>query len=416
MNPSNSRTSYLFGKYYDRTACQEEIKELFDILKSSSDQELTKLMRDEWDNSQQGDPSVFTFEKSQEMLDKIMSSVGDDHNFYEEVSTVKSKNRPFIFMAISAAAAIIILTVIGLDIWTEKITPKPVQIVADKLKNDVLPGVNKAVLTLSDGQRIVLDGIDNGIIERNESFEIIKSENGQLVYHAFDKNYKNAINGDFNIVSTPRGGEYRIILPDGSKVWLNAASSIKFPGVFKRNIREVELDGEAYFEIAKKSAMPFVVRSGSTEIEVLGTHFNVKAYSNQKVMKTTLVEGSVKIKEGESSLLLKPGQQARLSGGNMTILNNVDIEEQVAWKNGLFVFKDAGIVEVMHQAALWYDLTVTFEGNITEKYLTGKVSRSVNVSEFLNILDYAGVKFKIEGNNITVMNNQESKYEKLIIH
>jgi ferric-dicitrate binding protein FerR (iron transport regulator) len=187
-------------------------------------------------------------------------------------------------------------------------------------------------------------------------------------------------------------------------VWLNAESSIKFPGVFKRNIREVELDGEAYFEIAKKSAMPFMVRSGSTEIEVLGTHFNVKAYSDQKVMKTTLVEGSVKIKEGKSSLLLKPGQQARMVEGNITILNNVDIEEQVAWKNGLFVFKDATIDEVMSQVASWYDLNVTYEGKIPEKYLTGKVSRSVNASEFMNLLNYAGVKFKITGKNIVIKN------------
>jgi ferric-dicitrate binding protein FerR (iron transport regulator) len=185
---------------------------------------------------------------------------------------------------------------------------------------------------------------------------------------------------------------------------LNAASKIKFPAVFKRNIREVELDGEAYFEIAKRSAMPFVVKTGKTEIEVLGTHFNVKAYSSQEVMKTTLVEGSVKIKGGNSSLLLKPGQQARLAGGSMTVVSNVDIEEQVAWKNGLFIFKDATIEEVMSQVASWYDLNVSFEGKIPEKLLTGKVSRSVNVTEFMNLLNYAGVKFKIKGKNIVIAN------------
>lgn len=404
MNSSKSRTSYLFSKYYDRTASQKEINELFNILKSSSDQELTKLMRDEWENFQDKEDILFDFDKSSDMLDKILASGREKSNFHEEDSVEKSRIRPLFYISISAAAAIIILNIIGLDFWNEKITPTPVQIVTAKATKNISTGVNKAVLTLSDGKRIILDSINNGIIEKNENFEINKTENGHLVFHAFDKNYKNARNGDFNILSTPRGGEYRITLPDGSKVWLNAASTIKFPGVFKRNIREVELDGEAYFEIAKRSAMPFMVSSGSTEIEVLGTHFNVNAYSNQKVMKTTLVEGSVKIKEGKSSLLLKPGQQARLAGGNMTILDNVDIEEQVAWKNGLFVFKDATVEEVMNQVASWYDLNVSYEGKIPEKYLTGKVSRSVNASEFMNLLNYAGVKFKITGKNIVIKN------------
>jgi transmembrane sensor len=404
MNFSNSRTSYLFSKYYDRTASQKEIKELFNILKSSSDQELTKLMRDEWEHFQHMEAPFFGFDKSQEMLDKILASGRDQNNLHEEAPVVKSRIRPLIFISISAAAAIIILNIIGLDFWTEKLTQPSVQIASEKVEPILSPGGNKAVLTLANGQRIVLDTINNGIIEKNESFEINKTEDGQLVYHAFDRNYKNARNGDFNIVSTPRGGEYRIILPDGSKVWLNAASSLKFPGVFKRNVREVELDGEAYFEIAKRSAMPFKVRSGNTEIEVLGTHFNLKAYSNQKVIKTTLVEGSVKINEGKSSVLLKPGQQARQAGGNITILNNVDIEEQVAWKDGLFVFKDASIEEVMSQVSSWYDLDIIFEGKIPEKYLTGKVSRSVNATEIMNLLNYAGVKFKITGENIVIMN------------
>jgi len=404
MNSSKSRTSYLFSKYYDRTASQEEIDELFEILKSSSDQELTKLMRDEWENFQDMEAPFFDFDKSHEMLEQILASSREKSNLEEEPSVLKSRIRPIFYISISAAAAILIFNIIGLDFWNEKITHPSVQIATSKISKDVSAGENKAVLTLSNGQKIILDSIDNGIIEKNENFEIKKTENGQLVYHAFDRNYKNAHNGDFNIVSTPRGGEYRITLPDGSKVWLNAASTIKFPGVFKRNIREVELDGEAYFEIAKRSAMPFKVKSGNTEIEVLGTHFNVKGYSNQKVMKTTLVEGSIKINKGESSVLLKPGQQAQLAGGNMTILNNIDIEEQVAWKNGLFVFKDATIEEVMSQVASWYDLNVSYEGKIPEKYLTGKVSRSVNASEFMNLLNYAGIKFKITGKNIVIIN------------
>lgn len=403
MHSFNSTISILFKKYYNKTASPHEIRELFELLKSSSDDELTELIRNEWEDQENEDP-IFSIEMSENILKNILSEMGDVKSQTEETVPLSLFKWSILYKSLSAAAAIIILLGIGLYFRSSLNSNPGNQKASVQLNADALPGVNKAILILGDGQKIILDSLINGLIAKTENFEVNKTENGQLVYHAFDRNYKNARGEDINTLVTPRGGEYRVTLPDGSKVWLNATSSIKFPGVFKGNIREVELNGEAYFEIAKNSAMPFRVKSNGAQIEVIGTHFNVKAYGNEKLMKTTLVEGSIKITAGNFSHLLKPGQQAILTKGELKVLDNVDIEEQVAWKNGLFLFKDTSIEDVMSQVASWYDLNVIFEGKIPEKYLTGKVSRSVNASEFMNLLKYAGVKFKIKEKNIIITN------------
>ena len=403
MHSFNSTISILFKKYYNKTASPQEIRELFDLLKSISDDELTELIRNEWED-QENEELIFSLEMSENILKNILSEVGDVKSQTEETVPRSLFKWPILYKSLSAAAAIIILLGIGLYFRSSRTLNPGNQIPSVQINPDALPGVNKGILILGNGQKIILDSLSNGLIAKTENFEVNKTENGQLVYHAFDKNHKNARTEDFNTLITPRGGEYRITLPDGSKVWLNATSSLKFPGVFKGNIREVELKGEAYFEITKNSAMPFRVKSNGAQIKVIGTHFNVKSYGNEKLMKTTLVEGSIKITAGNSSHILKPGQQAILTNGKMSVLDNVDIEEQLAWKNGLFLFKDASIKDVMEQAALWYDLKVTFEGKIPDKYLTGKVSRSVNASEFMKLLNYAGVKFEITGKNIIIIN------------
>ena len=403
MHSFNSTISILFKKYYNKTASPQEIRKLFELLKSSSDVELEELIRKEWEDQENEDP-IFSLEMSENILKNILSEVGDVKSQTEETVPLSLFTWPILSKSLSAAAAIIILLGIGLYFKSSLNINPGNQIASVQINPDALSGVNKAVLILGNGQKFILDSLSNGLIAKTENFEVNKTENGQLVYHAFDKNHKNARTEDFNTLITPRGGEYRITLPDGSKVWLNATSSLKFPGVFKGNIREVELKGEAYFEITKNSAMPFRVKSNGAQIKVIGTHFNVKSYGNEKLMKTTLVEGSIKITAGNSSHTLKPGQQAILTNGKMSVLDNVDMEEQLAWKNGLFLFKDASIKDVMEQAALWYDLKVTFEGKIPEKYLTGKVSRSVNASEFMKLLNYAGVKFEITGKNIIILN------------
>jgi hypothetical protein len=403
MNSFDSTISILFKKYYNKTASPQEIRNLFDLLNSCSDVELEELIRKEWED-QENEDSIFSLEMSENILKNILSEEKDDQAQTEDSVFKRNFRWPIFYRSLSAAAAIIILLSIGLYFRSSLNSNPGNQIASVQIDQDALPGVNKAVLILGNGRKIILDSLSNGLVAKTENFEVKKTDNGELVYNGFGRNHKNALSEDFNTLITPRGGEYRVTLPDGSKVWLNASSSIKFPGVFKGNIREVELNGEAYFEIAKNSAMPFRVKANGAQIEVIGTHFNVKAYGNEKRMKTTLVEGSIKITAGNFSHLLKPGQQAILTKGELKVLDNVDIEEQVAWKNGLFIFKDATIEEVMSQVASWYDLNVSFEGKIPEKLLTGKVSRSVNSTEFMNLLNYAGVKFEITGKNIIIKN------------
>lgn len=400
MYSLNSRKAHLFKKYYNKTASPAEIKELLLMLKEASDDELIVLMREEWENLQPED-RLFDSGKSIEMLNNILPEADI---LDEDIIEDKKEQWIYVLKRLSGTAAVMILVGIGIYFLRYENEKIGSEVAVIPVLNDVPPGGNKAILTLADGKQVILDSLKNGSILKTADFEINKSEDGQLVYHALDRNYENAVTTDLNMVSTPRGGEYKVILPDGSKVWLNAASSLKFPAVFRGNIREVELKGEAYFEVAKNEAMPFKVRSKHADIEVLGTHFNVRAYNDELSMKTTLVEGSVKVRTPNTINRLKPGEQAVLENNKVHIIDNIDVQEQIAWKNGLFQFKDASLEDVMKQAALWYDLKVSYTGEIPKKYFTGKTSRRVNASEFLNMLRYIGVEFKRQGKNVEISN------------
>lgn len=397
MYPENSRASYLFKKYYSKSASSEEVDELFFLLKNMSDDELTQLTREEWENLEL-EKSLFDTAKSNEILDGIIS----EKTYIEEASLQDSNVRwIYGFQKLYVAAAVIIFLGFGLHFFKDSGTEIQQQTVTAPVFNDVPPGGNKAILMLADGRRITLDSLKNGLILRTSDFEVNKTADGQLVYQSFEKNKLNTNNSEFNMIYTPRGGEYKVILPDGSKVWLNAATSIRFPTVFRGKTREVDLKGEAYFEVAKNPRMPFKVKSRDAEIEVLGTHFNVRAYTDERAMKTTLVEGSVKVNSRGSNKILKPGEQAVLEGKAMQV-STVVVEEQIAWKNGLFQFQDASLEDVMKQASLWYDLKVSYAGKIPQKQFTGKTSRKVNASEFMNMLKYFGVEFKREGKNVLI--------------
>lgn len=400
MHSSNARLSYLFNSYYNKTATKQEIEELFQLLDTTSDDELAALIRGAWDGLQI-EESLFSSDKSLEILNRILPAGAAVNSLEEEAIVNNDRRWPSIFRKFSAAAAILIFISVGTYFWLNP-APEPRAKIVSNVFHDAPPGGNKAILTLANGKTIILDSAQNGIIVKTANFEVNKTKDGQLVYHVVENNTQKP---GLNTLSTPRGGQYQVVLPDGSKVWLNAASSIKFPSAFKGKIREVELKGEAYFEVAKNAAMPFKVKSTHAKIEVLGTHFNVRAYDDENAMKTTLVEGSVKITSGNLTNVLKPGDQAVLNGDNgMKVINDVDADVETAWKNGLFQFKDASIEEIMRQAALWYNLNISFEGEIPKRYFTGKISRNVKASEFLNMLKYTGVKFRIEGENIIVMN------------
>ena len=271
---------------------------------------------------------------------------------------------------------------------------KPV-IVADKSTG------SKAVLTLADGSAIILDNSPNGTVSKQGSTVVDKTSNGQLVYRSETTPTTQAEN--INTLSTPKGGQYQLQLPDGSKVWLNAASSIKFPAAFSGSERKVELIGEAYFEIAKNAQKPFkVVLAQGAVIEVLGTHFNVMAYQNEKNINTTLLEGSVKISKSSLALTIKPGEQAVL---NKTLqAYKVDAEQEIAWQKGDFQFSNTDFAGILRELERWYDVDFVYE-ELPSKKLNGIVSRKYNLTQVLKMLEITGgVKFKMEGRQIRVIN------------
>ncbi len=271
------------------------------------------------------------------------------------------------------------------------------------------------MLTLSDGSVINLSAVNDGDIASSQGLQITKTHDGQLMYSMKPSSLteeKSLKSENYNIISTPRGGKYQIILVDGTKVWLNASSSLKFPTSFAANQRSVEVTGEAYFEVTKNEVKPFYVVTKGQTIEVLGTKFNVSAYSDEKNLTTTLLEGSVKINAGKQSIIIKPGEQSVLEKDQLEI-GTTNIDEAIAWKNDKFKFNNENIVSLMRKISRWYDVEVEFRGKISNEGFGGQVSRSRNISEVLEVLQLTGlVHFEIskgdangKGRRVIVLQN-----------
>lgn len=308
---------------------------------------------------------------------------------------------------IAVAASLVICVGIGL-VLLKKEEPKKSMATVVRKSDAILPGANKAMLTLSDGSKIVLESEENGNLAEQEGVNIIKHADGHLTY--IDNNG----DGDaiaINTLETPRGGQYQIQLPDGTKVWLNSASSIKYPSRFSKDKRTIELTGEAYFEVAKKiingKRVPFVVSTGLQQIEVLGTHFNVKAYRNDYDAATTLLEGSVKVtplQQPSKAIVISPTQQAVTNPDHSLAVKIVDVEEAVAWKNGYFVFEDEDIQSIMNVISRWYDVDIVYRGQVTKQKFGGAFPRTSNINDLLKYMEtYGNVSFKVEGRRIVVM-------------
>ena len=301
------------------------------------------------------------------------------------------------------AAAIIILSGVGLFFLTNNKQGNSEKSTIAKSKSaDIEPGKQGAILTLIDGSKMLLDSLGNGVVTTQNGTKVLL-QNGQLVYKT--GNSSKAEIG-YNTMTTPKGRQFQLVLPDGSKVWLNAASSIKYPTVFSSNERKVEVTGEAYFEVVKNAASPFRVRvNDETEIEVLGTHFNVNSYMNEESINTTLLEGSVSVKNGSGKLILQPGQQARVAGNEkIKLFAEVDVEKVMAWKNGVFNFEDATLEEVMRQLERWYDIDVVYEKNIPRLEFYGKMGRDLSLATVLRGLEKSNVHFRIEeGRKLVVL-------------
>lgn len=269
--------------------------------------------------------------------------------------------------------------------------------------HEIKPGGNNAVLTLSNGQKINLSTATNGQIAKSGSIQIYKTGRGQILYRSDTLPKADIITS--NNISTPKGGQWQVTLPDGSKVKLNSSSSLSYPTSFKnQKQRIVKLTGEGYFEVAKDKAHPFIVRTDMQTVEVLGTHFDINAYTDEPATKTTLTEGSVRVSAiNGNSQILSPGRQSILKQGSLTE-TAVNIEDELAWTNGSFRFRDQNIQSIMRQISRWYDIQVQYEPNVSYEELNGRISRDKNLSQVLKALEATKtVHFKVEGRRITVM-------------
>lgn len=336
----------------------------------------------------------------------LQASIEATIDQYELGNSIKVQKNNVIYWSRSsqlvAAIFIGVLVVLGWLMINKNSQDKMIQPSLVKIKNEVAPGRSKAVLTLADGSVIALDDEKNGRIAKQGNIEVNKSNGGQLEYKLTGSSKPSETL--FNTLSTPRGGQYKLNLPDGSQVWLNAASSIKYPTTFHGNERKVDISGEVYFEIAHDARMPFKVRVNGMEVKVLGTHFNVNAYSDEMAIKTSLLEGSIELSKSGSIVPLKPGQQAQLvtSSGNIQVVDDIDMNEVVAWKNGYFSFNKADLQTVMRQIARWYDVEISYEGIIPQRFFGGKIDRNSNASEVLKILEESKVHFTIDNKRIIV--------------
>jgi ferric-dicitrate binding protein FerR (iron transport regulator) len=299
----------------------------------------------------------------------------------------------------SIAASVILISTIGLYLYMHKQGDSVTVKATSQQKIDIAPGSDKAVLTLADGRTINLTDAGNGDIAALQGVKISKTKEGQLVYHITGRNGGGSqaeSMSNTNTIATPAGGQYQVILPDGSQVFLNAASSLTYPVQFSKSERRVELSGEAYFEIALSKNQPFKVISGKQEVEVLGTRFNINCYADESAMATTLEEGSVRVTINKQSRTIIPGQQTLMMSDGQMKVKEADLESALAWKNGRIYFNQADIPTIMRQVARWYDVKIRYEGVVTGDSFTGGVSRSSSLESLLKILRLNKINFKLE--------------------
>lgn len=356
---------------------------------------------EEWLNENEENRAFFNQLQSEEGLiaeTKFFSQTEKEQAWHQLQKAIKPKTRT-LWPRIAAAASIILCLSAGGYFLLHKQTPKQ-QIAQNQLiHNDIAPGGNKAILT-SNGRKYVLDSAKNGTISNKGGIAIDKKSDGLISYNAASGNGISTM--IYDTLTIPRAGTHKLILSDGSKIWLNAATTIRYPEKFIGNERKVELiSGEAYFEVVHNDKMPFRVVSKNQVIEDIGTHFNINAYEDEPFIITTLIEGKVKVTNQQNTVLLKPGQQALLKNGHFKV-EDANADMAIAWKNGLFRFENTSLPEVMRQVSRWYNVEISYEGKIPDRTFTGKIHRDVNASEALEILKFTKVNFKIEGKKIIV--------------
>jgi len=390
MGISTERLNYLLQAYSEGTISLLEHQELF---REINDGDHTQLINNFLNMRLLAQPDTQSKQGADidwpAMFNKIVEPVTTEPTAPHTGSILSVKWLRY------AAVAVLVLSV-GFAFWPKKQAKQP-EVSANLPQTDVeAPSGNKAILTLSNGSTIILENAADGELAHQGNTQIVKSANGQIEYKIVKESGKKIETPAFNTMSTPRGSEYQLILPDGSKVWLNAASSITYPVYFVGNERKVSITGEVYFEVTRDIKKPFKVNvNGQSEIEVLGTIFNVNAYTDGPSFKTSLLKGSVKVNQK----IIKPGQ-AYLDGN----IVKTDLDQDIAWKNGVFNFHKLELKEVMRQIARWYDIEVIYEGNIPKTHFFGEMGRDLSLSQVLKGLHGSGLNFRIERGKRLIVN------------
>lgn len=379
-----------------------EIQILIDKYLSGEASQEERMTVEHWYENVSGPDGEFSEQRLQALKSDMHQAVFSQLKKEALVVPLKASSRLLHYVGWVAAILVIGIGVGFYFYSSERSLPGKL---ASQLPNDIVPGGNKATLTLADGSTLALDGAGSGQLASQAGVAIRKNEDGLLSYQADQNSTGHTL--VYNTISIPRGGKYRVILADGTKIWLNSATILKYPTEFSGDERKVELSGEAYFEVAKDPNKPFKVLSEGQTVEVLGTHFNINAYADEGHTSSTLLEGSIRISSGSQLAVLKPGQQSIIKPGPennkaIQVNTNINTAEVIAWKDDLFQFEDADIKTVMNQIGRWYDVDVVYGNKIPEDHYTGKVSRNVNASQALKILEASGINFKIEGKKIIV--------------
>ncbi len=430
MQSPESYYHYLINRYFNNSITREELDELLALVRSGEyDDELTAALLQQWEaaGAEKKETGIDWDSKLEAMLQQHRAAV------VEMPATRRIK-----WYRIAAAAVLLLSMGTGIYYILRSGQHKAVATAkGSTLSTDTItlqPGTNGAVLTLADGRKVVLDSAGNGLLAMQGNTMVLNNS-GSIRYNEASANTTETI---YNTLSTPRGKQFRLELSDGTRVWLNAASSIRFPATFSKDIRKVEITGEVYFEVksltpkGEQEKVPFVVKvvtakGDGGEVRVLGTHFNINAYDDEERIKTTLLEGKVEVvkrqsasarasadkvaKDKDLSVVLKPGEQAVLTGNSrftiddsrLTIDHSPNIENVIAWKNGYFSFSGTDLATVMRQIARWYDVDIEYAGAIPDRKFGGEISRNSNATDVLKIMEESEVHFKIAGRKIIVL-------------
>ncbi|PSL45411.1 FecR family protein [Chitinophaga niastensis] len=397
---SNIQLKELFKKYLDETLTPEEFSQLYEMIHAGYDPEVLDELLDGVLSNPDFTVSSGDYDKK-EVFASLLAKI-EEREVKEVLPTPVIPIYRKRWIAVGAAAIIFLLA--GSIYWMLAMRNPSNQLVAEKkqVKFDAPPGRSGAILTLSNGKQIELDNTQNGSLAQQGNTRLLK-QGGKLSYKTEDA-FADKPMVLYNVVTTPRGRQFQLVLADGTRVWLNAASSIKFPTTFNGKERRVAVSGEAYFEVAHNYNMPFVVQVNKSEIAVLGTHFDVLNYNDENNISATLLEGSIKVTNASQHILLVPGEQGKIERATGELSSKkVDADQVIAWTKGELAISNSDFSGLMRQISRWYDVDVVFQGNVPNVRIGGFLHRDVNLSTVLDFLGENGVRYKTEGKTITIL-------------